>query len=131
MYTNLYNGPQQILNDNDNIVIIDKFESKRGGTSLDVTGFTPEVINSGHVVIKETATGIYKPMPLNGGATAYATLPTGHTYAGVVIASVPTKKAMVGVLLRGTVNYVASPFAVSGIMADITAAVPGLLFRKD
>lgn len=131
MFTNLSNPASAIITGNDNIVIIDKFETVRGGRSLDVTGYTPEIIAAGHVVIKETATGNYKPMPLVGGNTAYAALPVGHTYAGVVIASVPTIKAMVGVLLRGTVNSVASPFSVATIAADIMLAVPGLIFRKD
>lgn len=89
----------------DNIVIVDNFKSKRGGASLDVTGFTNPVIRAGHVVIKQTSTGEFKPMPTNAGGTAYGSLPAGHTYYGIVINSVLTSKPFVGILLSGTVNH--------------------------
>lgn len=87
----------------DTLVIVDNFQSKRGGVTLDVTGFTKDNIRAGHVVIKETATGEFKPMPVTG--TAYDSLPAGHEYYGHVVASVPTSLPMVGVTRRGVVNY--------------------------
>jgi hypothetical protein len=44
----LTNDPQEVSSGNDNIVIVDNFQSIRGGRTLDTTGFTPEVINAGH-----------------------------------------------------------------------------------
>lgn len=52
----------------DNIVIVDNIESLNGGRTLDVTGFAPQVIKAGHVIIRETSTGIYKPMPVTEGS---------------------------------------------------------------
>ena len=89
----------------DNIVIVDHFKSKRGGASLDVTGFTNPVIRAGHVVIKQTSNGEFKPMPTNSAGTAYGSLPAGHTYYGIVINSVLTERPFVGILLSGTVNH--------------------------
>ena len=89
----------------DNIVIVDNFKSKRGGASLDVTGFTNPVIRAGHVVIKQTSNGEFKPMPTNSAGTAYGSLPAGHTYYGIVINSVLTERPFVGILLSGTVNH--------------------------
>lgn len=89
----------------DNIVIVDNFQSKRGGASLDVTGYDKPSIRAGHVIIKQTSTGELKPMPLNSGGTAYGSLPAGHTYYGILINSVLTSKAHnAGIMLRGTVN---------------------------
>jgi hypothetical protein len=127
----LTNEPQKIITGNDNIVIVDNFQSIRGGRTLDVTGFTPDVINAGHVIIKETSTGEYKPMPLNGANDAYAALPTGHTYAGILIASIPAKKPFAGILVRGTVNPAAAPYPMSGILAAVKTALPLIDFRED
>jgi hypothetical protein len=207
----LTNEAQEVLTGNDNVVIVDNFQSIRGGRTLDVTGFTPEVINAGHVIIKETATGEYKPMPLtndkaiatlgaitggsgytngtyngvslqggsgsgatanitvagnvvtaveiaNGGSgyqagdaltatitggtgfsvlaattasVAYAALPSGHAYAGILIASILAKKPMAGILVRGTVNPAAAPYPMDTILADVKAALPLIDFRED
>lgn len=199
----------------DAVTITNYIEGVPGGRSLDVTGFSQSVIKAGHVVIKEAATGNYKPMPISGdgsvaklgtltagtqyvkdtytevaltggtgsGAKAtivvgddgkvssvtittdgkgytvgdelttantnlggagsgfkvavsevttekdeYASLPNGHTYAGVVVASVTTDLAMVGIMVRGSVNEVASPFPVTQAIKE---ALPLIRFTQD
>jgi hypothetical protein len=167
------------------------------------------VINAGHVIIKETATGNHKPMPVsadNGIATlgtpaggsgytngtysnvslqggsgsgatanitvgsgavtgvtpvnagknykagdtltaditggsgfsvtaatvasaAYETLPDGHTYAGILIASIPSKRPFAGILVRGTVNPAAAPFPMGSILSAVKTALPLIDFR--
>lgn len=62
---NLNNPQEEIITGNDNIVIIDNFQSIRGGRTLDVTEFTPKIINAGHIIIKDSE-GEYKPMPITG-----------------------------------------------------------------
>ncbi len=110
----------------DSVVIVHALETIPGGRSLDVTGFAPTVIRAGHVVIKETATGTYKPHPISG--TAYAATPASHTVEGVVMGSVMTDKAMVGIMVRGTVNQVASPYPLT---AGIRTALPLIRFTQD
>lgn len=89
----------------DNVVIVDNFKSKRGGASLDTTGFPKPWIRAGHVIIKQTSNGELKPMPLNGAGDAYAALPAGHTYYGILINTVRTAKAFnAGIMAQGTVN---------------------------
>lgn len=214
----LNNEAQSIITGNDNIVIVDNFQSIRGGRSLDTTGFGPDVIKAGHVIIKETATGEYKPMPvtvagkilafsklvagsayanngtytdvaLTGGsgsgakativvdgnavtsvtittpgtgykdgddlsaaaadigttgtgfsitvtevddsATGYASLPGGHAYAGILIASILTAKPFAGIMVRGTVNPAAAPFSMTSILSAVKAALPLIDFRED
>ena len=219
MYANLNDDPESIITGNDSIVIVDNFQSIRGGRTLGTTGFAPKVILAGHVVIKETATGDYKPMPAteattnniatlgaitegvgytngvyenvpltggtgtgalatvtvaltvvsavvltNGGkdytvadvlsavnttmggtgsgfaipvatlantAAAYGSLPAGHTYAGINIASLLTVKPFAGIMVRGTVNPAAAPFPMSGILAAVKTALPLIDFRED
>jgi hypothetical protein len=207
----LTNETQEVITGNDNIVIVDNFQSIRGGRTLDVTGFTPEVINAGHVIIKETASEEYKPMPVtmdkaiatintivggsgytngtyngvalqggsgsgatanitvadnvvtavaiaNGGsgyqaedtltatiaggsgfsvhvattaAAQYAELPSGHTYAGILIASILTKKPFVGILVHGTVNPAAAPYPMDSILSAVKTALHFIDFRED
>lgn len=102
----LNNQKQGFDSGNDTIVVPRVFETVIGGRTLDTTNFTPEIIPAGHVVIKENTTGNHKPMPINGGI--YAELPTNHSFVGVVISTVDTKKPFVGICVRGTVNEEAS-----------------------
>ena len=131
----LNNEKSEVITGNDNIVIVDNFQSVRGGRTLDVTGFTPEVINAGHVIIQVTATKEYKPMPVdlttNPAAPAYAALPSGHTYAGILIASIPTKKPFAGIMVRGTVNPAAAPYPMASILSAVKTALPLIDFRED
>ena len=121
-----------IDNSKDSIVIIDVIAAIRGGKSLDTTGYTLDVINAGHIIIKETATGNYKPMPLTTGNTVYDALPAGHTYAGVLIATILTKRPFAAVMLEGYVNENATPFSVATIKAAfMTATLNEIKFRGD
>ena len=116
----------------DSVTIVANLEDIPGGKTLDTTGFAPEVIKAGHLVIVETATGVYKPMPVNTGQTAYEALTAGHTYAGVVVASVLTAKPFVAIMVRGTVNEQA--FANNGGFATPSGAKTALSlirFTKD
>jgi len=137
---NLVNDRLTIDTSWDNIVIVDNFQSIRGGYTLDTTGFTPTFIRAGHPIIEETATGILKPMPVSN-ATTFAALPAGHTYAGVAIHSDFTKRPMAGITVRGTVNHIAFTnasaagkegyYSYTPILAAIKAALPLVDFRGD
>lgn len=213
---NLTNPKEDLITGNDNIVIVDNFQSIRGGRTLDVTGYPYNVLHAGHVIIKD-ADGKYKPMPLGGdgnivslgtimggslytdgtytdvpltggtgtGAEAtivveegavtevtitkdgkgyavgdelsasaddvggtgsgfkvpvtavtaekdeYASLPADHTYAGILIASIPVNKPFAGIMVRGTVNVNASPFPLDDILNDVKAALPLIVFTSD
>ena len=85
---------EDIASGMDNIVIVDVFESVRGGRTLDVADFAPDVVRAGHVIIKETSTGEYKPMPIDDDGIDYEELPTGHAYAGILINTVLKKRPM-------------------------------------
>jgi len=122
----LNNTPTTVDTGNDSIVIVNYLEGIIGGRTLDATGFTPAVIQAGHVVIKETATGDFKPMPINGAA--YAALPAGHTIEGIVVASVLTSKPFVGILVRGTVNKEACPYPITDA---VKTALPLVRFIQD
>ncbi|MDR1652238.1 MAG: hypothetical protein LBS01_01050 [Prevotellaceae bacterium] len=207
---NLTNEPQEVISGNDNIVIVDYFQSIRGGRTLDTAGFKPEVIKAGHVIIKDNngnhkpmqvsddnaisafgtivggtgyTTGTYNNVALSGGSgsgatanivvasgvvttvtkvssgsgynagdtltasipggsgfsvqvstvasSAYVALPENHVYAGILIASILTKKPFAGILVRGTVNLAAAPYPMTSILSAVKAALPLIDFRED
>ena len=123
----------QVGNDRTGVIVVNHFEDLRGGRTLDVTGFAPTVIPEGHVIIKETATGTYKPMPVAAAApgSAYAALPGGHTYAGFNVANVLTSAPFASVLIRGTINDIASVYNISAIKAAVATALPLVTFKSD
>lgn len=90
---NLSDTSTSIDSSKDSIVIVDNFQSIRGGRTLDVTGFEPTVISAGHVIIKETSTGDYKPMPATaattGGVATFGTVTAGASYTNGTYENVP------------------------------------------
>lgn len=131
MTGNLTNPREDVNTSNDNIVIVDNLQTIRGGRTLDVTGYKKSVINAGHVIIKETASGVYKPMPLTSDGTAYAALPVGHEYAGILVGTIRTNRPFAAILVRGTVNHAAAPFSMATILQAVKAALPLIDFRQD
>lgn len=107
---------------NDSIVIVKNLEVIPGGRTLDTTGFAPEVIKAGHVIIEKTADGELLPLPVSG------TLPADHTYKGILVASVLTAKPFASIMVRGTVNKVAAPYTIAGA---VETALPLIRFTKD
>jgi hypothetical protein len=61
----------------------------------------------------------------------YASLPADHTYAGILIASIPTSKPLAGIMVRGTVNENATPFPMTAILSAVKAALPLIVFTSD
>jgi len=114
---------------NDTIVIVKVLEAIPGGKTLDVTSFTPDVIPAGHLIIKETSTGVLKPMPVTG--SAYAALPASHTYEGVLISTILKSKPFAGILVRGTVNQAASFYTIASVLTAVKAALPLIRFTQD
>lgn len=114
---------------NDSIVVVKVIEAIPGGKTLDVTSYTPDVIPAGHLIIKETATGVLKPMPISGAA--YAALPASHTYEGVLISTILKSKPFAGILVRGTVNQAASFYTIASVLTAVKTALPLIRFTQD
>ena len=131
MYAELSNTQITVDTSRDSVIIVDRFATVRGGRTLDVTGFTPDVIYAGHPIIVETATGVHKPLPLNGGATAYGSLPAGHAYTGVLDGSILKTKPFAGILTQGTINPTAAYYDFATIAAAFKTAVPLIDQRAD
>lgn len=131
---NLNNTGESIITGNDSIVIVDNFQSIRGGRTLDVTGFLPKVIHAGHVIIRETATAVYKPMPATevaaDGVATVDTLVEGVAYTNGTYENVPLSGGtgtgvLATVTVAGTVvSSVVITKAGSGYLVNDTLTVP-------
>lgn len=113
----------------DAVVIRKYLNGITGGVVLDVSNFDEELIQCGHVIIRDTTSGEYKPMPVSG--KAYGSLPTGCEYAGICMTTVPKDTPHVGVLTAGEVNDNAVPFPVDAIKAAFKTAVPTIQWGHD
>lgn len=123
---NIVNEPTKIVFGNDSIVIQKFIAGLKGGRNLDTTGFTG-TINAGHVII--TKGGAYKPMPVSG--SAYASLPEGWSYAGMLYRSILASKPFASVMTQGQVNSACLPYDMTSIMAAFKTACPHIEFIKD
>lgn len=130
-YANLNDENVEVSEGKDSIVIRQYVAGIKNGKTLDVSGYTPAVIKAGHLVIRDIVNDVYKPMPLKTDGTAYDTLPASHEYVGIVVASVLTKRPMVGIMYAGEVNDVASPYPVESLLSALKTALPTLVFKHD
>lgn len=123
---------KEIVSGLDSVVIRSYVDGIKGGKVLDMTGFAPEVIKTGHVIIKSN-TDVYKPMPLNQDGTAYGDLPANHSYVGICVTTCEWQKEgpLVGIMTIGEINDVAAPYDFSTIAAAFKAAVPTINFDHD
>lgn len=113
-------------NGNDGKVVIRNLAAIPGGVTLDMTGWTPDVIKAGHIIKHNTSTGVYAPLGITGSNNdTYASLEGNEEYAGVLIASILKDKPFAGVLTIGEINAAASPYAVTD---TIKAGLPAIKF---
>ena len=126
---NLANQPIEMVTGNDNVVVTKVIETIRGGRSLDITGFMPDVIPGGHVIIKDTTTNEFKPMPVKNGK--YDELPEDHEYVGIQIGSILKTRPFGAIMVRGGVNPNASVYDITDILDDVKEALPLITFNAD
>ena len=116
---------------NDPIVIRKYVAGIKGGKVLDVSNFKGEFIRAGHVIIRDTESDTYKPMPVNSNGDAYEALPGKHEYVGVCCATKSAKEPFVSIMHTGVVNDAAGPYHLDTIKAALKAAIPTLVFEHD
>lgn len=121
----LVNEKSKVVFGNDSIVIQKFIAGIKGGRALDVTGFSAEDILAGHIIITD-GNGVYKPLPV--ADNAYAALPEGFNYAGVLVSSISAKRPMAAIMTIGQVNSEAMPYAAP---EGFAAACPHIEFIKD
>ena len=134
---NLTRTPSQVDTSADSVVIELMLEDIPGGRTLDVDGFTvagaaAEVIKAGHLIVEEDATGVLKPLSTDGAGTAYASLPAGHSYKGVLVGSILVSDPRASVMVRGRVNKEAAVQAhgLAAYPAAAESALPLINFTK-
>ena len=114
----------------DSVVIRNVVGEIIGGRTLDTTGFDGKTVRAGHIIICETDTDTWKPLPVKDGK--YEALPEGHTYEGVMRSSRPKEEPLAPIMYAGEVNDVASPYPVSDeLKSKLKEALPGLYFKHE
>jgi hypothetical protein len=110
---------------NGGIVIVKDLGDIPGGRTLDVSGVASgtTALKAGHIIIQKTAVGSYAPLGVSG--EAYASLPGGYTYAGVLKADILVKDPRAAILTIGQVNAAASPYEVT---TEIKESLPLIQF---
>jgi hypothetical protein len=116
----LNNDNESLITEKDSIVIVENFESIRGGRSLDVTDFAPDYIRAGHVIIKDGSNN-YKPMPATeervAGVATVGAITAGTGYTNGTYENVPLK--------GGTGKNVRATVTVAGGVVTVVAITYG------
>lgn len=126
---NLVNSKETIIFGNDSVVIQKFNGGYKGGRALKVEGFTEPVIKAGHVIIFQD--GDYMPLPLVETGDAYAEVPEGATFAGVLYRTIKAAKGDASIMFDGEVNIEAVPYPMDAFLEDFKAALPNIIFVKD
>lgn len=119
---------EKVVFGNDSVVIRKYIAGIPGGRTLDVTDFPNDNILAGHVIIKKTD-GNYAPMPISG--EAYAELPEGASYAGVLYRSISKENPAAAIMYSGVVNSACVPFPMTDILDAFKTACPQIIFEQD
>lgn len=104
------------------VVITQKGEGYKVGDVLGIPGSYAGGTGSGASVPVAT---------ISDTAAAYGSLPSGHSYAGINVATILTEKAFAGIMVGGQVNDQAAPFPMSSILSAVKTALPLIDFRGD
>lgn len=118
-------------------IITDYFQGKRGGVSLDWTGFTGTYIQRGHVIIHNPAVvDSHRPMPVTADGGAYGTLPENYAYYGFAVNGALKGEGLDGVMVRGNRNPLAFDNAtgyynMAAILTAVKASLPLVTFLGD
>lgn len=120
---------QEIGTTLDNVAIVNCLEcAPVGGVVLDFEGYPSPIVKAGHVIIRHTESGKYKPLGLNAEGTQYQSLPSGYKVAGVLYASTANHTPSASVMVRGTINRHAVPYPIDEALAQ---ALPLILLAED
>lgn len=109
----------------DSIVVVQVLSDIPGGRTLDVSGLPADVtkILSGHVLVEDKETKAVSPLGITDGA--YAPLPEGKKYYGVLRKSVSKARPFAPIITAGQINAAASPAPVTD---EIKAALSRIEF---
>lgn len=116
----------------DSVVIRRKGGRIIGGRTLNVDGWNDEHVKAGHIIIRgktEDNEDDWKPMPVSSGA--YAALPEGYKYAGVLVRTVPKSDPRASIQYDGEINDKALPYSIDSIRAALKQELPTLVFDHD
>lgn len=113
----------------DHVIIENYVAGFQCGINYGLDSYPNKEIYAGTPVI-ETSDGKYQVMPLDSGGTAYAALPEGATYVGVVKCTVATADCLVAVMDIGAVQTDALHIPYTSEMLTAMKSNLKIVFRK-
>lgn len=126
----LVSSGDQIDTSWDDIIIQKLIEDIPGGRSLDVEGVDEEILKAGRVIIEEDDTGELKPLKIVDDA--YDSLPSNHSYKGILYRTIPTDRALASIMVRGTMNEEAAKnWSLPEVPAGAKTALTLIRFIKE
>ncbi|MBR1525203.1 MAG: hypothetical protein IJ640_00895 [Prevotella sp.] len=129
---NLTTEREQVIFGKDSVIIQKHIANIPGGRGLNVEGVEEKVLYAGHPIVTD-GKGDYKPLPVKttDGVKAYDSKPEGYNYAGMLEASILTKKPSASILIAGVVNDAAMEIPLGEHKAAIKSALPSIVFVND
>lgn len=126
---NLTGDELELITSLDNVVMPRIYETIENGRSLDVTNYTPKYIKGGHLIIKKDGEANYAPMPVSEDGKGYASLPSGYSYAGFQIGTIPTDRPQGAIMIKGSYVTQAAPYPIDTLLSDVKTALPFIYFK--
>lgn len=114
----------------EDVVILKVLDTIQGGVTLDVTGMPEnDLIQKGHVLIKNNTSGVVSPLGYASGK--FLAVPASSSYYGICLTNTNQANPFVGVLIQGAVNYKAMPYDTETILSAMKTALININFRSD
>lgn len=126
---NLVNAKEPVIFGNDSVVIAKFNGGYKGGRALKMDDFAEPVVKAGHVIIFKD--GEYMPLPLVETGDAYAAVPEGAAFAGVLYRTIKASKGDASIMFDGEVNIAALPYPIDAFLEEFKKQLPNIIFVQD
>jgi hypothetical protein len=122
----------------DDVIIQKLIADIAGGRTIDFTGWTPDKIQAGTVIIKGTVSNatVYRPHPITAGTApnpdTYGTLAEGWSVVGILYRTITRSNPQGSILIIGVVNETAAQEAgLPAYTSAIKTALKDVQFTSD
>lgn len=104
----------EVIFGKDDVIIQKLIADIAGGRTIDFTGWTPDLIKAGTVIVKGTVSSatVYRPHPITAGTApnpdTYSTLAEGWSVVGILYRTITRSNPQGSILIQGVVNEAAA-----------------------
>lgn len=125
-FVDLTKNTSNPTNGKDQVVFKKRIAFLDGGRSLDVTGVTEKALYAGHIIVKDTTTGEFKPVTVSG--ENFEAAAEGTVIVGILADSIFTDKAFASILVAAVINEKAMPYKLpEAVKTALKTACPSII----